>query len=130
MENREEGGATRTLKLEGEEFTRRYLRHVLPQGLRRIRYYGFSHPAAKKTRLNVTLLSGRPFDLGAPSATTATAKPSGYLCPCCGKPMVLVMSVTRKDAEFMMELEPLAKPPQADFRENDFTPNDFVKCRE
>jgi hypothetical protein len=37
------------------EFVKRYLRHVLPSGLRSIRYYGFCHPAAKvKQRLGRT----------------------------------------------------------------------------
>jgi hypothetical protein len=33
----------RTMKLDGEEFMRRYLQHVLPQGFVRLRYYGLLH---------------------------------------------------------------------------------------
>jgi Putative transposase/Transposase zinc-binding domain len=35
------GNATKTLTLDTQEFTRRFLLHVLPRGLVRIRYYGF-----------------------------------------------------------------------------------------
>jgi hypothetical protein len=39
------GNRTHTLCLPGLEFVRRYLRHVLPYGLRSIRSYGFCHPS-------------------------------------------------------------------------------------
>ena len=41
---------SKTMTLTGSEFVRRYLRYVLPSGLRSIRYYGFCHPAAKAKR--------------------------------------------------------------------------------
>lgn len=77
-----------TLTLGGVEFVRRYLRHVLPRGLRAIRYYGFCHPAAKANRLRVQLHSGRPVQLGAatPLARPPTVTPQ---CPCCHRPMPL-----------------------------------------
>lgn len=86
--DREHGNATRTLTLEGVEFCRRYLRHVLPRRLRSIRYFGFCHPAARKTRLKITALSGKPIDLGAPppSAIDTTAKRT-FTCPCCRQAM-------------------------------------------
>jgi hypothetical protein len=83
--DRAHGGALRTLTLPGVEFVVRYLRHVLPQGMRSIRYYGFCHPAAKKTRLKVMLLSGRPAQLGATTKIQTTPR-SSWLCPCCGHP--------------------------------------------
>lgn len=86
--DREAGAAPRTLKLEGVEFVRRYLRHVLPRGLRSIRYYGWCHPAAKKTRLKVTALSGRRIELGAEPAVPKAA-PHAVKCPCCQEPMKL-----------------------------------------
>jgi hypothetical protein len=36
-----DGGAQKTMTLTAEEFIRRFLLHVLPPGLQRIRYYGF-----------------------------------------------------------------------------------------
>lgn len=87
--DRARGGITDTLTLEGAEFVRRYLRHVLPRGLRSIRYYGYCHPAARKTRLKVTVLSGKPIELGQTSEARPQPTPCRYLCPCCQKPMAL-----------------------------------------
>lgn len=83
--DRAHGGAMRTLTLPGVEFVARYLRHVLPQGLRSIRYYGFCHPVARKTRLKVMLLSGRPTQLGATTEIQSLPQ-SAWPCPCCGQP--------------------------------------------
>jgi hypothetical protein len=97
--DRARGGAQAVQTLDGIEFTRRYFRHVLPTKLRAIRHYGFCHPAAKKARLKVTLLSGKPVDFAdAPNTTHSQAdKPPpathGYLCPCCKQPMELVKRV-------------------------------------
>lgn len=86
----------RILTLDGVEFVRRYLRHVQPAKLRAVRYYGFHHPAAKKTRLRVQQWSDRTPANPAPSepaaATTegqGTAKRQ-HLCPCCQQPMVII----------------------------------------
>jgi hypothetical protein len=38
----------KTLTVTAQEFLRRFLQHVLPSGLQRVRYYGFLAPAAKK----------------------------------------------------------------------------------
>ena len=78
-----------TLPLDGVEFVRRYLRHVLPRGLRSIRYYGFCHPAAKAKRLRVQLHSGRCLQFGAATAVTLPPAPVPP-CPCCHQPMRLV----------------------------------------
>jgi hypothetical protein len=39
------------MKLEGEEFLRRFLLHVLPKGLMRIRHYGFLANRCRRTKL-------------------------------------------------------------------------------
>jgi hypothetical protein len=75
-----------TLTLPGLEFVRRYLRHVLPQGLRSVRYYGFCHPAAKANRLRVQCHSGWPVQLGAPTDPVPAAASSAPPCPFCGEP--------------------------------------------
>ena len=86
--NRDAGNRLETRTLPGQEFVRRYLRHVLPRGLRSIRYYGFCHPAARANRLRVQLHSGRCVQLGAatPLALRPTVTPQ---CPCCHRPMEL-----------------------------------------
>jgi hypothetical protein len=63
--NRDAGNRTELCTLQGVEFVERYLRHVLPRGLRSIRYYGFCHPSAKVKRLRVQCHAGGPVQLGA-----------------------------------------------------------------
>lgn len=84
--NRDAGNRAQTLSLPGQDFVRRYLRHVLPRGLRSIRYYGFCHPAAKASRLRVQLHSGRAVQFGA-CPPTCPPPPAPPLCPCCRQPM-------------------------------------------
>jgi hypothetical protein len=89
--------------LTGVEFTKRYLRHVLPPGLHSIRYHGYCHPAAKKTRLKVTLLSGKAVDMAQvptkasqpeTTATAAETKPKCQpQCPHCKVAMRLVRKI-------------------------------------
>ena len=89
---------SQSLTLPGLEFVRRYLRHVLPRGLRSVRYYGFCHPTAKASRLRVQLHSGKRLDLGLP-ALASNSQPdvlpehSAPLCPKCGQPMKLLLSI-------------------------------------
>lgn len=110
----------RILTLSGVEFVRRYLRHVQPAKLRAVRYYGYHHPAAKKTRQRVQQSSGQtnqaegrgqienegwkvedraePIEdreesqTPEPSAAQAF-QPSHRLCPCCRQPMVLIARI-------------------------------------
>jgi hypothetical protein len=88
---------TEVLTLPGIEFVRRYLRHVLPMGLRSVRYYGFCHPTAKASRLRVQLHSGRSLDLGlavSPLESQADVLPEQPpLCPKCARPMKLLFSM-------------------------------------
>jgi hypothetical protein len=100
------------LTLPGIEFVRRYLRHVLPRGLRSVRYYGFCHPTAKASRLRVQLHSGKSLDLGLPvlaSHSQPAAPESAPLCPNCGQPMKLLLSINLFQ---MIRGPPPAKPAQ------------------
>jgi hypothetical protein len=81
--NRAKGNRIEILTLPGVEFVRRYLRHVLPRGLRSIRYYGFCHPAAKASRLRVQFHSGLSVQFGADLPPDRSAS-SGPRCPYCG----------------------------------------------
>ena len=44
-------GGKRTLRLRGAEFVRRFLLHILPQSLKRIRHYGVLASACKADKL-------------------------------------------------------------------------------
>lgn len=93
--DRSEGSRRRELTLSGVEFVRRYLRHVLPAGLRSVRYYGFCHPTAKARRMRVQFHSGRALNFGFAKPLLAPA-PAGstMVCPICGQAMQLVLSVS------------------------------------
>jgi hypothetical protein len=90
--DRSDHSRTKIKTLPGIEFVRRYLRHVLPAGLRAIRYYGFCHPTAKANRLRVQLHSGRPVLFGLPEPII-TPTDSPPLCPKCNQPMQLLLSL-------------------------------------
>jgi hypothetical protein len=90
--DRANGGAIRTDTISGVEFVRRYLRHVLPRGMRAIRYYGFCHPAAKVKRERIAFHTGRPLLIGALATPLAKPKPV-YACPCCGKEMKIIARI-------------------------------------
>lgn len=87
--DRAAGGRQQSSTVPGLEFVQRYLRHVLPRGLRAIRHYGFCHPAARANRLRIQLHTGRCVQFGTTTAV-ATPPPPVPLCPCCRQPMRLV----------------------------------------
>ena len=84
-------GKTKTLRLAGGEFLRRFLQHVLPTGFQRVRHYGWLSPAAKQRwqRLHA-LLDWQP------AAPPDTAAPCwAPRCPRCRKPMRLLGTFAR-----------------------------------
>jgi len=84
--DRANGDAQRVETIEGKEFVKRYLRHVLPRGMRAIRYFGFCHPAAKLKRERIAFHTGRPLLIGAVAAVIEKS-PHVVSCRCCGEPM-------------------------------------------
>jgi hypothetical protein len=72
-------GKTAVMALHPHEFIRRWLLHVLPKGLTRIRHYGYLGSAARKTRLRVRGLLG---ELGEPAPKLP--EPLPFTCDCCG----------------------------------------------
>jgi hypothetical protein len=56
-----QGGQRKTLRLTGHEFVRRLQRNTLPNGFKRVRYYGWLSPAAHKRRAKIReLLAWKP----------------------------------------------------------------------
>jgi hypothetical protein len=93
--DRSDHNRSKLMTLTGSEFVRRYLRHVLPSGLRSIRYYGFCHPAAKAKRQRIQIHTGMPFELNSrppPDAAPPGAAPWPR-CPTCDSPMRLTGSI-------------------------------------
>ena len=85
-------GEMKTLRLTGEEFLRRFLQHVLPGGLQRVRHYGWLSPAARKRWQRIhALLDWKPA-----TPPDAAAAPSwAPQCPRCRKPMRLLGTFAR-----------------------------------
>jgi hypothetical protein len=86
-----DGGASKVMRLKINEFIRRFLLHVLPDGFHRIRSFGFmanGHRAAKLA-LCRALINGGIQDMASPDPTTepAAAIPA---CPHCGGVMRIV----------------------------------------
>lgn len=83
-------GATQSLCLSPERFLHRFLQHVLPRGLQRVRYFGFLSPAAKAQWQRIlALLDWHPSPLISPPPTPVPR------CPCCKKPMALIGQLPR-----------------------------------
>jgi len=82
-------GGKRLHRLEGTEFVRRYLQHVLPGGIKRIRHYGVLASACKGSKLNAARLAlqmPQPNAKAMESAQAYMARVAGLdvgLCPAC-----------------------------------------------
>jgi hypothetical protein len=74
---------------------RRFLQHVLPKGLHKVRYFGLWHPAKRKdaARARLLLLLDRqatPFRAQMSADAADAEKPDGpRVCPCCGAGLLL-----------------------------------------
>ena len=87
----------RTMTLVADEFIRRFLLHVLPQGFHRIRHYGLLASAGRKANVaRARKLLAAP----APSETEELAPEPDPRppCPCCGGRMV-VIEILRRSAQ-------------------------------
>ena len=99
-------GRWRRTRLTGHEFMRRFLQHVLPKGLHKVRYYGLWHPSRRKqaARVRQLLLLDQPAAAGrvndADSVVSDASRPSASgpisgsisgptevvrICPCCNE---------------------------------------------
>jgi hypothetical protein len=88
-------GKLRTQTLEAVEFLRRFLLHVLPKGLHKIRYFGFLANRHRQQKLaHCRTLLGQSADVRLPNAVAVDASPPepdrkaaqlepGDLCPIC-----------------------------------------------
>jgi len=95
-------GRTRykTMTLQPEEFMRRFLLHVLPGGLHRIRHYGLLANGSRKAKLAIAReLLNQPQAAVAPDGDDddrrTVAKPASFVCLHCGRAMTIVQTFTR-----------------------------------
>ena len=97
-------GGKRLERLPGEEFVRRFMLHVLPTGIKRIRHYGVLASACKGVKLNAARLALQvplPNPLAMESAQgflARVAKIDVSLCPCCKVGRLQVIAVLQGQA--------------------------------
>ncbi|MFC1782845.1 transposase [Planctomycetota bacterium] len=87
-------GATswKTMTLSAQEFIRRFLQHVLPKGIHKVRYYGLWNPSQRRLLHQVQLVLARDAQTQSTPETnipdeevSALSIPEGKTCPQCGK---------------------------------------------
>jgi hypothetical protein len=86
-------GRYTTMTLATHEFIRRFLMHVLPKGLHRIRHYGLlanGNRAANLARMRELLGVAAPEPETGPAAEPAAPEAHVQLCPCCGGRMRVI----------------------------------------
>ena len=80
-------GKEQITKLSGEEFLRRFLQHVLPRGLMRVRLFGWLSPAASRSPeegLRQTAGKKRPRRGGREAGATESTSVMRGCAACCG----------------------------------------------
>jgi len=87
------------MTLDAAEFARRFLQHVLPDGLHRIRHVGLLANTQRRTliaRARDLLADQIPPKPPEPEATSEaeTSPPGPAPCPCCGGRMILIELIT------------------------------------
>jgi hypothetical protein len=86
-----EASRSRTCRLQGGEFLRRFLQHVLPKGFHKVRYSGLWHPCRRHLAAQARLLLELERIMPAASthrndpAQTAANAAEPRICPCCGR---------------------------------------------
>ena len=90
------------MTLTADEFIRRFLLHVVPDGFRRIRHFGFlanAHRTARLATIRALLAVPAPaVDAPANDYRTRYALLTGQsldICPCCGGPMIEIATLGR-----------------------------------
>jgi hypothetical protein len=83
------------MTLDADEFIRRFLIHVLPDGFHRIRHYGlFASSRRAENIARARQLLNVPAPQNALSDTDSTGdgepRPSSHPCPCCGGRMIII----------------------------------------
>jgi hypothetical protein len=77
-----DGGRHKTMHLDGEEFVRRYLLHILPKGLMRVRHYGFLANRCRVAKL-AQIREVLEQDEAVIESGMAHGNEEGYPCPVC-----------------------------------------------
>ena len=93
----------KTMTLDAMEFMRRFLQHVLPRGMHKVRYYGLWNPSNREVlhSLQITLAKDNPTqslsaaELAVETVTAAPMK-NNLICPHCGKGVMMLERIIPK----------------------------------
>ena len=97
----------RTMSLDGHEFIRRFLQHVLPRGVHKVRYYDLWAPSNRALLRRIRdELTEDHFDLSAedtsepqPSKPARSPRPrEGQLCPRCGEGVLVWLAAVPRSS--------------------------------
>jgi hypothetical protein len=88
---RDNRGRPRKTRLTAQAFLHRFLQHVLPKGLPRVRYFGWLSAAAKVKFQRIAAL----LDWRAPDPQLSALNPQPPECPVCKRPMKLAGRLPR-----------------------------------
>jgi hypothetical protein len=91
----------RTAHLDGMEFLRRFLQHVLPDGFMKVRHFGFLHASCtlSLTTIRRLIVQGHPSEGQPPQRTPPP--PRVARCPTWGAPMGVVMRLWTSPSAFV-----------------------------
>jgi hypothetical protein len=103
-------GRSRSCRLSGHEFMRRFLQHVLPRGFHKVRYFGLWHPAQRHNaarvrqmlQLQATPKSDPPPDFVVPPLAPSGAEPPPSIepltCPHCQGRLIYIRTLSPRQA--------------------------------
>lgn len=74
----------RSVTLPAQEFLRRFLQHVLPRGLHKVRFYGLWHPARRTARARLAAALPASSHRAPPAPSHPDSSPHPFRCPTCG----------------------------------------------
>jgi hypothetical protein len=102
------GGKQKLMTLPADEFLRRFLLHVLPKGLVRIRHFGLF---ANRRRTAMLALCR---SLLGPHLALAPQLPAQQLCPLCSGPMIIIERLTAYQLDLRSTSTPSKQLPPSD----------------
>ncbi len=88
-----DGNRHKEMTLRGEEFLRRYLSHILPKGVMRIRHFGFLANCCRRKKLDV-IRQQLPEVVQQNDAAEAKVHAECWHCPACKEGVLMLMSIS------------------------------------
>ena len=96
-----DGNKRKVMQLTADEFIRRYLLHVLPKGVMRVRHFGFLANACKRKRL--ALIKDQLSSVPAKAEDTSVELGCQWLCPQCKESYLQFVGIIKPLSQIMMQ---------------------------